>query len=68
MLQEIGLTIDGLFGDVPEELRCKGLKLPEGMGEQEVRNRLADIAAKNYINLTSFLGGGFYDHFIPSVV
>lgn len=68
MLQEIGLTIEGLFGDVPAELKCGGLKLPEGMGEQEVRNRLADIAAKNYINLTSFLGGGFYDHFIPSVV
>jgi glycine dehydrogenase subunit 1 len=68
MLQEIGLTLDGLFSDVPANLHCKGLNLPEGMGEQEVRNRLADISAKNYINLTSFLGGGFYDHFIPSVV
>jgi glycine dehydrogenase subunit 1 len=68
MLQEIGLTLEGLFGDVPAEIRCKGLNLPEGMGEQEVRNRLAGISAKNYINLTSFLGGGFYDHFIPSVV
>jgi glycine dehydrogenase subunit 1 len=68
MLQEIGLTLEGLFGDVPAEIRCKGLNLPEGMGEQEVRNRLAGISAKNYINLTRFLGGGFYDHFIPSVV
>jgi len=68
MLQEIGLTVEGLFGDVPAGLKCGGLKLAEGMGEQEVRNRLADIAAKNYINLTSFLGGGFYDHFIPSAV
>jgi glycine dehydrogenase subunit 1 len=68
MLAEIGLTAQDLFGDVPPALRCGGLNLPQGMGEQEVRNRLASIAAKNYIHLTLFLGGGFYDHFIPSVV
>ncbi|MBL7214546.1 MAG: aminomethyl-transferring glycine dehydrogenase subunit GcvPA [Phycisphaerae bacterium] len=68
MLAEIGLTAEDLFADVPPELRCRGLNLPEGMGEQEVRNRLAGIAAKNYIHLTLFLGGGFYDHFIPSAV
>ncbi|MCE5185124.1 MAG: aminomethyl-transferring glycine dehydrogenase subunit GcvPA [Planctomycetaceae bacterium] len=68
MLAEIGLTTEGLFGDVPAGLRCRGVNLPEGMGEQEVRGKLAEIAAKNHINVTSFLGGGFYDHFIPSVV
>jgi glycine dehydrogenase subunit 1 len=68
MLAEIGLTAEDLFADVPAELRCGGLNLPEGMGEQEVRNRLAGIAGKNYIHLTLFLGGGFYDHFIPSAV
>ena len=68
MLAEIGLTVEDLFADVPKPLRCRGLNLPEGMGEQEVRNRLAAIASKNYIHLTSFLGGGFYDHFIPSAV
>ncbi|MHC4784002.1 MAG: glycine dehydrogenase, partial [Planctomycetota bacterium] len=68
MLAEIGLTTEDLFADVPPELRCSGLNLPEGLGEQEVRNRLSAIAAKNYIQLTSFLGGGFYDHFIPSAV
>lgn len=68
MLAEIGLTGEDLFADVPAALRCGGLALPEGMGEQEVRNRLAGIAGKNYIHLTLFLGGGFYDHFIPSAV
>jgi glycine dehydrogenase subunit 1 len=34
----------------------------------EVRNRLADSAGKNSVDLTLFLGGGFYDHFIPSAV
>ena len=68
MLAEIGLKLEDLFADVPAELRCGDLNLPEGMGEQEVRNRLAEIAGKNFIHLTSFLGGGFYDHFIPSAV
>jgi glycine dehydrogenase subunit 1 len=68
MLAEIGLTADDLFADVPAELRCGGLNLQEGMGEQEVRDRLAGIASKNRIDLTLFLGGGFYDHFIPSAV
>jgi glycine dehydrogenase subunit 1 len=68
MLAEIGLTADDLFADVPAHLRCSGLKLPAGMGEQEVRDRLAGIASKNRIDLTLFLGGGFYDHFIPAAV
>lgn len=68
MLAEIGLKNADLFGDVPADLLCGELNLPAGMGEQEVRSRLADIAGKNYIHLTSFLGGGFYDHFIPSAV
>jgi len=68
MLSEIGLSAEDLFADVPEDLRCGGLNLPEGMSEQKVRNRLAGIAGKNYIHLTLFLGGGFYDHFIPSAV
>jgi len=68
MLAEIGLKLEDLFADVPAELRCGGLDLPEGMSEQKVRDVLAGIADKNFIHLTSFLGGGFYDHFIPSAV
>lgn len=68
MLAEIGLTTESLFGDIPESLRCGGLDIPDGMSEQKVRERLSEIAGKNYIQLTSFLGGGFYDHFIPSAV
>lgn len=68
MLAEIGLTADDLFSDIPDALRCGGLNIPEGISEQKVREHLAGIAGKNYIQLTSFLGGGFYDHFIPSAV
>lgn len=68
MLAEIGLMAEDLFADVPPELRCGGLNLAEGISEQAVRDRLSQIAGKNYTYLTCFLGGGFYDHFIPSAV
>ena len=68
MLDEIGLSMEDLFADVPAEMKCNGLNLPEGMSEQKVRDRMAELAGKNSIHLTCFLGGGFYDHFIPSAV
>ncbi|UCD52179.1 MAG: aminomethyl-transferring glycine dehydrogenase subunit GcvPA [Phycisphaerales bacterium] len=68
MLKAIGLTMEGLFGDIPAELMAKSFDLPAGLSEQEVRSRLADLAGKNSVDLTLFLGGGFYDHFIPSAI
>jgi len=68
MLDEIGLTMADLFSDIPPELMARSFKLPHGLSEQEVRNRLAELAGKNSIDLVLFLGGGFYDHFIPSAV
>ncbi len=68
MLKDIGLTMEGLFGDIPSALKAKSFNLPHGLSEMEVRNRLADLAGKNSVDLTLFLGGGFYDHFIPSAV
>lgn len=68
MLAEIGLSMDKLFGDIPEELMSKEMNLPEAMSEQQVKNHLIDLNSKNSIDLTCFLGGGFYDHFIPAAV
>ncbi|NLZ05416.1 MAG: aminomethyl-transferring glycine dehydrogenase subunit GcvPA [Phycisphaerae bacterium] len=68
MLAEIGLTMDGLFADIPADLKAQSFHLPAGLSEMEVRNRLAELAGKNSVDLTLFLGGGFYDHFIPSAV
>ncbi len=68
MLDEIGQTMQGLFADIPAELLPESFNLPDGLSEQEVRDRLADLAGKNSVDLTLFLGGGFYDHFIPSAV
>jgi glycine dehydrogenase subunit 1 len=60
MLSQIGLKAEDLFAEIPEDLLCGKLNLPEGLSEQQVRTRLAELASKNYINLTCFLGGGFY--------
>ncbi len=68
MLKDAGLTMKRLFSDIPPALMAKSFNLPDGLSEQEVRSRLADLAGKNSIDLTLFLGGGFYDHFIPSAV
>ncbi|MDD5459493.1 MAG: aminomethyl-transferring glycine dehydrogenase subunit GcvPA [Phycisphaerae bacterium] len=68
MLADIGMSMDDLFSDIPPQLMAKSFDLPDGISEMEVRDRLAELAGKNSIHLTCFLGGGFYDHFIPSAV
>ena len=68
MLRDIGLSMDELFADIPRAYRVDGLDLAPGLSEQAVRQHMAEIAGKNHIDLTLFLGGGFYDHFIPAAV
>jgi len=68
MLNAAGLSMEDLFADIPKEFLEKQFNLPSPMSEFEVRQRLAELAAKNHINLICFLGGGFYDHFIPAAV
>ncbi|MCP4451787.1 MAG: aminomethyl-transferring glycine dehydrogenase subunit GcvPA [Planctomycetes bacterium] len=68
MLKTIGLSMDDLFSDIPDSLKHASFDVPSGLSEQQVRDHLAEIADKDSIDLTCFLGGGFYDHFIPSAV
>lgn len=69
MLKTVGVnSVEGLFGQIPEKLRAKGLKLPEGKTEMEVTGMMETLASKNDTGLVCFAGGGTYDHFIPSVV
>jgi len=68
MLEAIGLTMEQLFADIPAELRCKGLDLPAGFSELQVQQHLEELAAKNASDSICFMGGGFYDHFIPAAV
>jgi len=68
MLDELGRTMDDLFAVIRPDLRPKSFDLPSGKSELEVYRRLARLAAKNRSDLVSFIGGGFYDHFIPAAV
>jgi glycine dehydrogenase subunit 1 len=69
MLAEIGVKdIEALFADIPAELRCGDLDLPSGLTEQETVKKIKALAAHNTVNHTNFLGGGFYDHYIPAAV
>jgi glycine dehydrogenase subunit 1 len=71
MLKRMGLSsIDDLFSDIPEHLRVEKLDLPPGASELEVLREADELMAgsKSAGDMPMFLGGGMYDHFIPTVV
>lgn len=70
MLESIGVaSINDLFTDIPDELNLKNpLNIPDGISEYEVFKKLNDLSKQNNIDCVSFLGGGSYDHIIPSTV
>ena len=69
MLAAVGVQqISDLFEDIPPPFRMHALHMPEGLSESEVYERLHQLSHRNAHELTCFLGGGFYDHFIPAAV
>src|SRR5438128_2750652 len=71
MLQHIGVaSIENLFDSVPEELRLRDhLKVPAALSEIELLKRFEDIGARNQAaQRISFLGGGVYSHYTPTIV
>ena len=72
MLEAIGAgSIEELFAMVPAELRLgRPLCVPRAMGELELTRHMTALAGRNASadSAACFLGGGSYDHFIPSVV
>ncbi len=69
MLKRIGVSsLEALFADIPADMRPKSFNLPEGLSESEVCAYMEGVAAKNCCGCVSFLGAGFYDHFIPAPV
>ena len=69
MLAEIGVPdIDSLFDEIPNELTSDRLDhVPEGMSELAMLQHMAERAEQDQ-GYTCFLGGGSYDHHIPSAV
>ncbi len=71
MLAAIGIgSTDDLFGCIPQEVRlARDLALPGPMAELGLVREMEEAAARNaYPRFLSFLGGGAYDHLIPTVV
>ena len=72
MLQKVGASsIDALFSDIPPNVRLnRGLKLPEGASEYEVRREVQERLGSNTTPPRSlcFLGGGVWPHYVPAAV
>lgn len=69
MLAVIGApSIDALFDEIPQALRCKGLsQVPERVSEMDVTRLMHDRAARDG-GLLNFCGAGAYEHHIPAAV
>jgi glycine dehydrogenase subunit 1 len=71
MLEAIGLKSAGeLFKSIPDNLLLRQpLNTPAALSESELLTRFEQIAARNNgANRMSFLGGGAYSHYIPTIV
>jgi glycine dehydrogenase subunit 1 len=72
MLARIGAkSVDDLFAPVPAAVRLgRPLAIPPALSEIELTGHITALASRNQPagELVCFLGGGAYDHFIPSVV
>jgi glycine dehydrogenase subunit 1 len=69
MLSAIGVSsIKELFSDIDPSLKPKSFDLPDGLSEYEVVSYLRSISLQNASCLKTFLGAGFYDHYIPAAV
>jgi glycine dehydrogenase subunit 1 len=72
MLETIGVSsIEELFRDIPTGVRFdRPLELGDPLTEQEIVERLEELAARNVHagEELSFVGAGVYDHYVPAVV
>jgi glycine dehydrogenase subunit 1 len=72
MLAAIGVaSIDELFAPIPPDVRLgRALDIPAALSEMELEQHVTNLAKKNQAagQNVCFLGGGSYDHFIPTVV
>src|SRR5262245_28494680 len=71
MLESIGLkSADELFNSIPDNLRLRHpLNTPAALSESELLAGFEHMAAKNAgARRISFLGGGAYSHYIPTIV
>src|SRR5712675_202487 len=71
MLKQLGAaSIENLFDSIPADLRLRHhLKVPAAMSEIELLKAFEAMGARNQAaGRVSFLGGGAYSHYIPTIV
>jgi glycine dehydrogenase subunit 1 len=71
MIESIGLkSAEALFESIPENLLLKRpLNTPAALSETELLTRFEQLGARNAgARRVSFLGGGAYSHYIPTIV
>ena len=72
MLQRIGVdSLETLLGQIPAELQLdRPLQMPPALTELELERHLRELASRSVgaSSRVCFMGGGAYDHYIPSVV
>jgi len=69
MLDVIGLQEESqLFDQVPSNLRISSLDIEDGVDEFTTFEKFKALSSKNVTDKVMFLGGGYYDHIVPSAV
>lgn len=69
MLKTVGVpSLDALFADIKPQHAPKSFNLPSGKSEFEVSEYLHKLSLKNRADVTLFIGGGYYDHYVPAAV
>lgn len=70
MMKDLGISsLDKLFEDIPDEIKIKDeLNLPKPSSELGIKSEIENIFSFNNLPKRIFLGGGAYNHFIPSTV
>ncbi|MXX04350.1 MAG: aminomethyl-transferring glycine dehydrogenase subunit GcvPA [Gemmatimonadetes bacterium] len=72
MMEAIGIgSVEELLTVIPNDVRLDGpLDLPPALSELELHDSMGEMAARNRSadRMASFVGGGMYDHFVPSAI
>ncbi|HKE55191.1 MAG TPA: aminomethyl-transferring glycine dehydrogenase subunit GcvPA [Pyrinomonadaceae bacterium] len=71
MLDSLGIkSVDELFASIPEDLRLpRPLNTPAALSEIELLTKFERLGSRNAAaGRPSFLGGGAYSHYIPTIV
>ncbi len=68
MLQAIDIKdINQLFDEIPSDLLCADLDIPNGISEMELARLMNERAPEAHLG-KNFIGAGAYEHYIPAAV